>query len=80
MHPFTPTHYDFSFFIIIIFLHTVEGSVHDEEWMECFIDRHQSDTPQVHNDSTDDSGTPPMTEKLKHSSSHSSLNGLLTLV
>ena len=75
--PFTPT------------MNDADGSVHDEDWVECFVYKVGNSSSGSQNVSqgqlselgnTEENATPPRTEKIKNSSSTNSLAGLLALV
>ena len=63
-------------------MHT-EGSVHDEDWVEDFVEMGRSRLGSVENDldklGDDDKVKPSRTEKIMNSSSTNSLSALLSL-
>ena len=73
---------------IAVHYNDADVSVHDEEWAECFIDKvgnggrsrsgsHCVSQRQLSGSTNEDNATPPLTEKIKNSSSHGSITGLL---
>ena len=68
-----------------------EGSVHDDGWVEDFVEMGRSRLGSIQHDMQDHGNetdkhddeaekTPPLTQKIKHSGSTNSLSGLLALL